>query len=77
MRWYGTLIIINHFFIVKPFANEDEYKKTEEIVRKFQNGVGEKLHQKLLERAKGKRNWVFILYTLIIGNMILKNLKCI
>ncbi|OBS68279.1 hypothetical protein A6R68_03179, partial [Neotoma lepida] len=43
---------------VKPFANEEEYKKTEEIVQKFQNGVGEKLHQKLLERAKGKRNWL-------------------
>lgn len=43
---------------VKPFANEEEYKKTEEIVQKFQNGIGEKLHQKLLERAKGKRNWL-------------------
>ncbi|MBZ3872666.1 Peroxisomal carnitine O-octanoyltransferase [Sciurus carolinensis] len=43
---------------VKPFANEEEYKKTEEIVQKFQNGVGEKLHQKLLERAKGRRNWL-------------------
>ncbi|ELW48097.1 Peroxisomal carnitine O-octanoyltransferase [Tupaia chinensis] len=42
---------------VKPFANEEEYKKTEEIVQKFQNGIGEKLQQKLLERAKGKRNW--------------------
>nr|KAF6319330.1 carnitine O-octanoyltransferase [Myotis myotis] len=43
---------------VKPFANEEEYKKTEEIVKKFQNGIGEKLHQKLLERAKEKRNWL-------------------
>ncbi|XP_037366516.1 peroxisomal carnitine O-octanoyltransferase isoform X1 [Talpa occidentalis] len=43
---------------VKPFANEEEYKKTEEIVQTFQNGIGEKLHQKLLERAKGKRNWL-------------------
>lgn len=43
---------------VKPFANEEEYKKTEEIVQKFQNGLGEKLHQKLLERAKRKRNWL-------------------
>ncbi|XP_036614976.1 peroxisomal carnitine O-octanoyltransferase [Trichosurus vulpecula] len=43
---------------VKPFANEEEYKQTEEIVRKFQNGIGEKLQQKLLERAKGKRNWL-------------------
>ncbi|XP_063093230.1 peroxisomal carnitine O-octanoyltransferase isoform X3 [Cavia porcellus] len=43
---------------VKPFANEEEYKKTEEIVKKFKNGIGGKLHQKLLERAKGKRNWL-------------------
>ncbi|XP_020843150.1 peroxisomal carnitine O-octanoyltransferase isoform X1 [Phascolarctos cinereus] len=43
---------------VKPFANEEEYKQTEEIVEKFKNGIGEKLQQKLLERAKGKRNWL-------------------
>ncbi|KAF5927849.1 hypothetical protein HPG69_000755 [Diceros bicornis minor] len=43
---------------VKPFANEKEYKKTEEIVKKFQNGIGRELHQKLLERAKGKKNWL-------------------
>ncbi|KAF0879424.1 peroxisomal carnitine O-octanoyltransferase [Crocuta crocuta] len=43
---------------VKPFANKEEYKKTEEIVQNFQDGVGRKLHQKLLERAKGKRNWL-------------------
>uniref|UniRef100_A0A673T2N2 Peroxisomal carnitine O-octanoyltransferase n=1 Tax=Suricata suricatta TaxID=37032 RepID=A0A673T2N2_SURSU len=43
---------------VKPFANKEEYKKTEEIVQKFQDGIGRKLHQKLLERAKGKRNWL-------------------
>lgn len=52
------------FFIVKPFANEEEYKKTEAIVQKFQNGIGEKLQKKLLERAKGKRNWVFMLFYL-------------
>ncbi|KAK2488635.1 hypothetical protein MC885_008000 [Smutsia gigantea] len=43
---------------VKPFANEEEYKKTEEIVQKFQSGIGKTLHQKLLERAKGRRNWL-------------------
>lgn len=43
---------------VKPFSSEEEFKKTEEIVQKFQNGIGGKLHQKLLERAKGKRNWL-------------------
>ncbi|KAB1276781.1 Peroxisomal carnitine O-octanoyltransferase [Camelus dromedarius] len=43
---------------VKPFANEEEYKKTEAIVQKFQNGIGKTLQQKLLERAKEKRNWL-------------------
>uniref|UniRef100_A0A8C3YBG5 Peroxisomal carnitine O-octanoyltransferase n=1 Tax=Catagonus wagneri TaxID=51154 RepID=A0A8C3YBG5_9CETA len=43
---------------VKPFANEEEYKRTEAIVQKFQNGIGEKLQKKLLERAKEKRNWL-------------------
>uniref|UniRef100_A0AAA9SDI4 Peroxisomal carnitine O-octanoyltransferase n=1 Tax=Bos taurus TaxID=9913 RepID=A0AAA9SDI4_BOVIN len=43
---------------VKPFANEEEYKNTEAIVWKFQNGIGEKLQQKLLQRAKGRRNWL-------------------
>lgn len=56
------------FFIVKPFANEEEYKKTEEIVKTFQNGIGEKLHQKLLERAKEKRNWVCMLLYLRLEN---------
>ncbi|XP_004602212.1 peroxisomal carnitine O-octanoyltransferase [Sorex araneus] len=43
---------------VKPFSSEEEFKKTEEIVKQFQNGIGRKLHQKLLEKAKGKRNWL-------------------
>ncbi|XP_027247344.1 peroxisomal carnitine O-octanoyltransferase isoform X2 [Cricetulus griseus] len=54
--WY--LLAVCKLANIKPFANEEEYKKTEEIVQKFENGVGEKLHQKLLERAKGKRNWL-------------------
>lgn len=56
------------FLIVKPFANKEEYKKTKEIVQKFQDGIGRKLHQKLLERAKGKRNWVFMLLYLELEN---------
>uniref|UniRef100_A0A672GA41 Peroxisomal carnitine O-octanoyltransferase n=1 Tax=Salarias fasciatus TaxID=181472 RepID=A0A672GA41_SALFA len=43
---------------VRPFASEDEFKATEDIVRKFQEGVGKELHQKLLQRAKTKRNWL-------------------
>uniref|UniRef100_A0A8C3KT96 Peroxisomal carnitine O-octanoyltransferase n=1 Tax=Calidris pygmaea TaxID=425635 RepID=A0A8C3KT96_9CHAR len=43
---------------VKPFLNEEEYKRTEGIVKKFENGIGKELHQKLLERAKTRRNWL-------------------
>lgn len=51
----------NHFlFTVKPFLNQEEYQRTEDIVKKFENGIGKELHQKLLERAKTRRNWVRI-----------------
>lgn len=48
------------FFTVKPFLNEEEYQRTEDIVKKFENGIGKELHQKLVERAKTRRNWVCI-----------------
>ncbi|NXA67778.1 OCTC octanoyltransferase, partial [Mohoua ochrocephala] len=43
---------------VKPFLNEEEYQRTEDIVKNFENGIGKELHQKLLERAKMRRNWL-------------------
>ncbi|XP_032551808.1 peroxisomal carnitine O-octanoyltransferase isoform X2 [Chiroxiphia lanceolata] len=43
---------------VKPFLNQEEYQRTEDIVKKFENGIGKELHQKLLERAKMRRNWL-------------------
>ncbi|XP_005153004.2 peroxisomal carnitine O-octanoyltransferase [Melopsittacus undulatus] len=43
---------------VKPFLNEEEYQRTENIVKKFKNGIGKELHEKLLERAKTRRNWL-------------------
>ncbi|XP_074538683.1 peroxisomal carnitine O-octanoyltransferase [Halichoeres trimaculatus] len=44
---------------VRPFAeSQAEYKTTSDIVKKFQTGVGKELHQKLLQRAKAKRNWL-------------------
>ncbi|KAK9513785.1 hypothetical protein VZT92_027291 [Zoarces viviparus] len=43
---------------VQPFASEEEFKATKDIVRKFQEGVGKELHQKLLQRAKTKKNWL-------------------
>uniref|UniRef100_A0ACB8FWR1 Uncharacterized protein n=2 Tax=Sphaerodactylus townsendi TaxID=933632 RepID=A0ACB8FWR1_9SAUR len=43
---------------VKPFLNQEEYQKTESIVKAFENGIGKELQQKLLERAKVKQNWL-------------------
>ncbi|KAM6315274.1 peroxisomal carnitine O-octanoyltransferase [Aegotheles albertisi] len=43
---------------VKPFLNQEEYQRTENIVKNFENGIGKELHQKLLERAKTRRNWL-------------------
>lgn len=43
---------------VHPFASEEEFKATVDIVNKFKEGVGKELHQKLLQRAKTKKNWV-------------------
>lgn len=45
---------------MKPFLNQEEYQRTEDIVKKFESGIGKELHQKLLERAKTRRNWVCI-----------------
>ncbi|TKS82045.1 Peroxisomal carnitine O-octanoyltransferase [Collichthys lucidus] len=43
---------------VQPFASEKEFEATVDTVRKFQEGVGKELHQKLLQRAKTKKNWL-------------------
>uniref|UniRef100_A0A8C9T1G5 Peroxisomal carnitine O-octanoyltransferase n=1 Tax=Scleropages formosus TaxID=113540 RepID=A0A8C9T1G5_SCLFO len=43
---------------VKPFATEAEFRATSAIVQRFGAGVGKVLHQKLLQRAKSKRNWL-------------------
>ncbi|XP_075067972.1 peroxisomal carnitine O-octanoyltransferase isoform X1 [Mixophyes fleayi] len=43
---------------VKPFLNEQEYEKTCSIVKSFEDGIGKELHQKLLERARTRRNWL-------------------
>ncbi|XP_028983744.1 peroxisomal carnitine O-octanoyltransferase-like isoform X1 [Betta splendens] len=43
---------------VLPFASEGEFNATVETVRQFQDGIGKELHQKLLQRAKMKKNWL-------------------
>lgn len=43
---------------VKPFASEEEFRATAVIVKHFEEGIGHQLHQKLLQRAKSRRNWL-------------------
>lgn len=43
---------------MKPFASKEEFQATVKTVKKFKEGIGRELHQKLQQRAKIKRNWV-------------------
>lgn len=43
---------------LKPFGTEEELKNSREIIRRFQTGVGPKLHQRIVERTKWTKNWV-------------------
>ncbi|XP_061530027.1 peroxisomal carnitine O-octanoyltransferase-like isoform X1 [Phycodurus eques] len=43
---------------VRPFSTDEEFQTTVDIVRTFQQGLGKELHQKLLQRAKTRRNWL-------------------
>ncbi|XP_031553075.1 carnitine O-acetyltransferase-like [Actinia tenebrosa] len=45
---------------VKPLVDEDDYKNTKTLVEEFRKpgGVGEKLQERLLERAKFTDNWL-------------------
>ncbi|KAM3872708.1 peroxisomal carnitine O-octanoyltransferase [Diretmus argenteus] len=52
------LSLAKYLDAVRPFASEEDYQATVDIVRKFKDGVGQELHQKLLQRAKTKRNWL-------------------
>ncbi|KTG02260.1 hypothetical protein cypCar_00004486 [Cyprinus carpio] len=43
---------------VKPFASDEEFRATVAVVKRFEEGIGQQLHQKLLKRAKSRRNWL-------------------
>uniref|UniRef100_A0A8C7RW63 Peroxisomal carnitine O-octanoyltransferase n=1 Tax=Oncorhynchus mykiss TaxID=8022 RepID=A0A8C7RW63_ONCMY len=43
---------------VRPFATEEEYQVTAAVVKRFGEGIGKDLHQKLLQRARTHRNWL-------------------
>uniref|UniRef100_A0A8C4NM81 Peroxisomal carnitine O-octanoyltransferase n=2 Tax=Eptatretus burgeri TaxID=7764 RepID=A0A8C4NM81_EPTBU len=43
---------------VKPLVEEEEYRRTQEVVRNFEYGEGRALQEKLLQRASCRRNWL-------------------
>ena len=47
---------------LRPFLSLNTFKEVEVIVRDFENGIGQKLQEKLQERACNNKNWVRISY---------------
>lgn len=56
---------------VEPLVTEEEYKKTEEIVKGFENGIGIELQKKLKLRASEEKNWVKSIDIIVILDIIL------
>ena len=50
--------LVTRSIAVEPFLTEDEFMKTKQVVKEFENGVGKKLHDQLVQRASKKKNWV-------------------
>lgn len=48
-RYYESLL---------PFGTDEELRNSREIIRRFKEGVGPKLHQRIVDRAKVNKNWV-------------------
>lgn len=48
-RYYQSLL---------PFGTEEELRNSREIIRRFKEGVGPKLHQRIVDRTKVTKNWV-------------------
>ncbi|RXG61022.1 Peroxisomal carnitine O-octanoyltransferase [Armadillidium vulgare] len=42
---------------IKPFVTEEQFNNTKEIVKKFENGIGKSLQEKLREKASKSKNW--------------------
>ena len=45
---------------VKPHLTKEEFAKTKQIVESFEKNEGSVLHQRLIDRAKERKNWVCI-----------------
>ncbi|RWS24070.1 peroxisomal carnitine O-octanoyltransferase-like protein [Leptotrombidium deliense] len=43
---------------VRPVVDNQQFAETETIVRQFENGIGQKLHQKLVKRSQSSKNWL-------------------
>ena len=39
-------------------TSEKEFAEVEDIVREFENGIGQELHERLQQRAAVEKNWV-------------------
>ena len=39
-------------------TSEEEFTEVETIVKEFENGIGQELHERLHQRATAKKNWV-------------------
>ena len=39
-------------------TSEKEFAEIENIVREFENGIGQELHERLQQRAATEKNWV-------------------
>lgn len=50
--------IERYYESLKPFGTSDELKNSRKILDEFKNGLGQKLHKILEEKAKKSKNWV-------------------
>lgn len=48
-RYYESLL---------PFGTEEELRNSRQIIQRFREGVGPKLHQRIVEKKKTTKNWV-------------------
>ena len=46
---------------VKPHVNDEEFAATESHAEQFAQGIGEKLHRMLQQKAANESNWVMLL----------------
>ncbi len=63
---------------LKPFGNAEQLANSRRIIENFKNGIGQKLHSILVDRAKTHRNWVrcrVLYYYVSFFNLILTNFR--